>query len=48
MSTLCAEAKSSQAPLGMVPLLGVAIDVSIRVRNSRDETQPTLGPEIKV
>ena len=48
ISTLLAEAKSSQAPLRLVSLLGVAVDVMIRLKTVKDEPPARLTPDLKV
>lgn len=46
--TLVSQAKSSQTPLVFVPLLGLAVDVTIRLKNVKDESLTRISPEIKV
>lgn len=46
MSTLVSQAKSSQTPLVYIPLLGTAVDVTIRLKKKvKDESLP---PDVKV
>jgi hypothetical protein len=44
MTTLLSQAKSSQAPLGVIPLFGVAIDIA----TSNSEVAIQILPQIKV
>jgi hypothetical protein len=48
MSTLLSQTKTSQTPLVFVPLLGVAVDVTVRLKNSQSEPSTRLSPEHKV
>lgn len=48
MATLVAQAKSSQTPLAYIPLLGVAVDVTIRLKNVKDESLKQIPPSIQV
>ncbi|OJA10082.1 hypothetical protein AZE42_06300 [Rhizopogon vesiculosus] len=47
MSTLIAQAKSSQAPLIQISLLSTAVDVTLRLKNVKDESLTQLPPAIK-
>ena len=48
ITTLLSQAKSSQTPLTLVPLIGVAIDVTIRLKNVKDESLTYLSVDAKV
>lgn len=48
MSTLVSQAKSSQAPLVYIPLLSTAVDVTIRLKNIKDESLKQIPPSVKV
>jgi len=48
MSTLIAQAKSSQAPLTQISLLSIAVDVTFRLKNVKDESLTHIPPAIKV
>lgn len=40
--------KSSQVPLRFVPLLGIAVGVTIRLKNTDDEPATSLSADLKV
>ena len=48
ITTLLSQARSSQTPLTLVPLIGLAIDVMIRLKNVKDESWTHLSADIKV
>lgn len=48
MSTLVAHAKSSQSPLVYIPLLATAVDVTIRLKNAKDQSLRQIPPSVKV
>lgn len=48
ISTLLAHAKSSQAPLTMVSLIGTAVDVTARLKGVRDESEKHISSNLKV
>lgn len=48
LSTLLAHAKAAAAPLVSVPLIGVAVDVTLRLKDVKDESLKRLSPETKV
>jgi hypothetical protein len=48
MSTLIAQAKSSQTPLIQTSLLSTAVDVTLRLKNVKDELLTQISPAIKV
>ena len=48
MSTLLTQAKSSQTPLIYIPLLGTAVDVTIRLKNVKDDSLKQISPSVKV
>jgi len=48
MATLVAQAKSSQTPLVYIPLLGAAVDVTIRLKNVKYESLKQIPPSIQV
>lgn len=48
LSTLLSQSKSSQAPLLFVPLVGLAVDVTIRLKNVNDESLKRISSENKV
>ena len=48
IATLISQAKSSQIPLTLVPLIGVAVDVTIRLKNVKDESLTHLSEGAKV
>ena len=48
IATLISQAKSSQIPLTLVPLIGVAVDVTIRLKNVKDESLTHLSEGTKV
>ncbi|KAG1731829.1 armadillo-type protein [Suillus paluster] len=47
MTTLTAQAKSSQAPLIQISLLSTAVDVTLRLKNVKDESLTQIPPAIK-
>ncbi|KAJ8595557.1 ARM repeat-containing protein [Rhizopogon salebrosus TDB-379] len=47
MSTLIAQAKSSQTPLIQTSLLSTAVDVTLRLKNVKDELLTQISPAIK-
>ncbi|KAI5991791.1 armadillo-type protein [Pisolithus marmoratus] len=47
MSTLVAQAKSSQTPLTHISLLGTAVDVTLRLKNVKDDYLRQINPAIK-
>ncbi|KAI5983714.1 armadillo-type protein [Pisolithus albus] len=47
MSTLVMQAKSSQTPLAYIPLLGTAVDVTLRLKNVKDDSLTQIRPVIK-
>ncbi|KAI5995298.1 armadillo-type protein [Pisolithus orientalis] len=47
MSALIAQAKSSQTPLVYIPLLGTAVDVTLRLKNVKDDSLKQITPAIK-
>lgn len=48
MTTLISQAKSSQTPLSFVPLIGVVVDVTIRLKNVKDESLTHLSVDTQV
>ena len=48
ISTLLSQARSSQTPLTFVPLIGLAVDVMIRLKNVKDESWTHLSVDLKV
>jgi hypothetical protein len=48
ITALLSQAKSSQTPLTLVPLIGVAVDVTIRLKNVKDESLTYLSVDAKV
>lgn len=48
MSALIAQAKSSQAPLTQISLLSIAVDVTFRLKNVKDESLTHIPSAIKV
>lgn len=48
MTTLLSQAKSSQIPLCFVPLIGVAVDVTVRLKNVKDESLTHLSIDAQV
>lgn len=48
LTTLLSQAKSSQTPLVLVPLIGVAVDVSLRLKHVKDESLKRLSVDTKV
>ncbi|KAG1774599.1 armadillo-type protein [Suillus placidus] len=47
MATLVAQAKSSQTPLIQISLLSTAVDVTLRLKNVKDESLTQIPPAIK-
>ncbi|KAG1832884.1 armadillo-type protein [Suillus subalutaceus] len=47
MATLVAQAKSSQIPLIQIPLLSTAVDVTLRLKNVKDESFTQIPSAIK-
>ncbi|KAF8434348.1 armadillo-type protein [Boletus edulis BED1] len=47
MSTLVSHAKSSQTPLIYIPLLSTAVDVTIRLKNVKDDSLTQIPPSVK-
>lgn len=48
MKTLLSLAKTVPSPLTLVPLLGISIDVTLRLKNIKDETLKSVDPTLKV
>ena len=48
MQTLLSKPKTSPSPLSVVPLLGICVDVKIRLKNVKDEGLKTLDLSLKV
>jgi hypothetical protein len=48
METIVTSAKSSSNPLAMVSLLGMAVDVTSRLKNQKDESLTQVSLETKV
>jgi hypothetical protein len=48
MSTLIAQAKTSQTSLVQISLLSTAVDVTLRLKNVEDNSFTQLPPAIKV
>ena len=48
ISTLAFQAKSNQIPLVYIPLLSIAFDVLIRLKNIKDESLKQILPSVKV
>lgn len=48
ITTLLANAKTISNPLTVVPLLGTAVDVTLRLKNVKDESLKSLEPSLKV
>ena len=48
INTLLTQAESSQAPLALIPLTGVAIDVTLQIGNVHAESPARIGAEMKV
>ena len=48
VKTLIARTKGSSNPLSVVPLLGLAIDVKIRLKNVKDDSMKKVTTELKV
>jgi hypothetical protein len=48
ITTLLSQARSSQTPLTFVPLIGLAIDVMIRLKNVKNESWTHLSADLKV
>lgn len=48
MSTLIAQAKSSQTPLIQISLLSPAVDVTLRLKNVKEESLTQISLAIKV
>ncbi|KAI0827665.1 ARM repeat-containing protein [Trametes gibbosa] len=46
-TTLLSLAKTMPSPLTVVPLLGISIDVSLRLKNVKDENLKTVDPVLK-
>lgn len=47
IDTLTSQAKSSSTPLVYAPLIGISIDVTIRLKNVQDQTLTHVSPESK-
>ncbi|THU98405.1 ARM repeat-containing protein [Dendrothele bispora CBS 962.96] len=47
ISTLLAHVKSSQNPIRFIQLIGVAISVQVRLKNTKEPTPESIDPEIK-
>ncbi|KAI0077211.1 ARM repeat-containing protein [Panus rudis PR-1116 ss-1] len=47
ISTLIVNGKTASNPLAFVPLLGVAVDVTLRLKNVKDENLKVIPPELK-
>ena len=48
MKTLLKLTKTLTSPLTVVPLLGISIDVTLRLKNVKDEKIKEVDPAIKV
>jgi hypothetical protein len=48
MATLVAQAKSSQTPLIQISLLSTAVDVTLRLKNVKDDSLTQIPSAIKV
>ncbi|KAI6101038.1 armadillo-type protein [Pisolithus croceorrhizus] len=47
MSTLVVQAKSSQTPLAYIPLLGLAVDVTLRLKDVKEDSLSQITPVTK-
>ena len=48
MKTLLKLTKSLPTPLTVVPLMGISLDVTLRLKNVKDEKLKEIDPVIKV
>lgn len=48
MKTLLSKAQNGQTPISVVPLLGNCIDVTLRLKNVKDENLKKLDTSLKV
>lgn len=48
MQTLLLKPKTSPTPLSIVSLLGICVDVKIRLKNVKDDSLKVLDPALKV
>lgn len=48
MKTLLSLAKTVPSPLTLVPLLGISIDVTLRLKNVKDDKLKSVDPALKV
>ena len=48
ITTLLSQARSSQSQLALVPLIGLAVDVTIRLKEAKDPSLTRLSTDAKV
>ena len=48
MKTLLGSTKTLPSPIAAVPLLGIAVDVTMRLKNVKDDKLKQIDPTIKV
>ncbi len=48
MKTLLGSTKTLSSPIAAIPLLGIAVDVTLRLKNVKDDKLKQIDPAIKV